>query len=80
MVDGETYEDVKEQLTKARDDMVRIMSQPRHGHRAGGDHVDMVSFSNDLVSDVKLSPGDVRFGGFAIVINGHSLVSVFVGY
>ena len=38
--------------------------------------MDMVSFSNDLVSDVKLSPGDESFGGFAIVINGHSLVSV----
>lgn len=44
----------------------------------GDAKMEVISFSNgaqSAVSDVKLGPNDPAFGGFALVINGHSLVS-----
>ena len=77
-MDGETYEEVESQLRKAHDEMVKITSGG--GVSTNGpmteSKLDGVTFSNGAQSDVKLEPSDPKFGGFALVINGHSLVSV----
>ena len=46
-----------------------------NGPRITESKLDGVMFSNGAQSDVKLEPSDPKFGGFALVINGHSLVS-----
>ena len=74
IIDGETYEEVDSQLNKALDDMNRIISQ---GGTNNGMVDSCVSFSNPNHPDHSIhdrAPGE-ELGGFALVINGHRLVS-----
>ncbi len=76
VVDGETWEDVEKQLTDARDEMHKIMRQQRPPQQGG---VEFVGVERNPRMDIPNSgrPGEPgEFGGFAIVINGHSLVGV----
>ena len=66
VVDGETYEEVETQLSKAYEEMTTILEQ---------------NF-NSSNPNVRITPSPKTptqqsepFGGFALVINGHSLVS-----
>ena len=67
VVDGETYEEVEDQLSKALNEMQQILESGRP--------------QVDLPQDIRFShggpqkPGEEPLGGFALVINGHSLVS-----
>ena len=71
MVDGDTYEEVEDQIRKARDEMYRII---------GNQNVDLISYADGVGGNTPLpnGKGAEEFGGFAIVINGHSLVSAYL--
>ena len=68
VIDGDTFETVEEQMKKALNEMYQII---------GTHNLDLVSFAGDGSSGTPLPNGkcDNEFGGFALVINGHSLVS-----
>lgn len=77
-VDGESYEQVAEQLERARDDMIAITKKSACGPGEGG-QMEVISYSNGSISMHPLPM--IRecclaedFGGFALIINGHSLV------
>lgn len=78
MVDGETYEQVEEQLQRAKDDM-RASKKRSDLARNGDGAMEVVSCSNGSISMQAYptapdgSPPEGA-GGFALVINGHSLV------
>ena len=74
VIDGDTYETVYEQMQRARDEIAKLSN-------SGGmlDHRDLVAFSNGgqapPVPEVTVSE---EHSGFALVMNGHSLVSMSV--
>ncbi len=69
IVDGDSYDEVQEQLGKALQDMKRITK--------GGIDMDVVSYANANGTTTPIPGGDgpEGCGGFALVLNGHSLVS-----
>jgi magnesium-transporting ATPase (P-type) len=70
VVDGDCYEVVESQLQKARMEMSKIMSeQNMDSHQENA-----VTFSNGRLGNKARKAEE--FGGFALVVNGHSLVSV----
>ena len=82
IIDAETYDDVFRQLSGARNTMSKALGSPMQSVGTLG-VVDGVGVTFGGVGgggepsaiEAKLSANDVEFGGFAIVINGHSLVS-----
>jgi hypothetical protein len=85
VVDGETYDEVEKQLRDARSEMLAVTK--------GGvvdPALDVVSYTNGRTptpgfhdpQDTNNMANEVTenqvFGGFALVINGHSLVSYHV--
>ena len=85
IIDAETYDDVFRQLSDARNTMSKALGSPMQSVGTLG-VVDGVGVTFGGVGvggggrepsaiEAKLSANDVEFGGFAIVINGHSLVS-----
>ena len=70
IIDGETYEEVHEQLMKAKEEMIKLSQEG-----SSRDEVDLVAFSNGRGNPVPEIKVTEEFGGFAIVLNGHSLVS-----
>ena len=82
IIDGDTDPTVEEQLSKAKEDMFKKMAIARLSNGEGdgnGTAMDAdVVYSVDMPLPVDSAlnlPED--FGGFAIIINGHSLVSVY---
>ena len=77
VVDGEVYVEVETQLQQALSTMKRIMGGQNKS--PSGDHLaPKVGTSKSSSFHDHLDPEDPDFGGFALVINGHSLVSSFV--
>lgn len=86
IVDGDTPELVEEQLAKAKEDMFRKIAAARatnggpvgdsNGFGGAADGAD-VMYSVDMPLPVDAAHNlPEEFGGFAIIINGHSLVRV----
>lgn len=76
-VDGETFETVQRQLGEMRDQMIKIA---KSGVGSDGGHIEVISYSNGSISMIPVQAQQNclsdEFGGFALIINGHSLVSV----
>lgn len=74
VIDGETYEEVLEQMNEAK---VGMIGQASPVMTEGAEQVPLEGRMGML--DIKLSQmnADREFGGFALVVNGHSLVSGF---
>ena len=80
-VDGELYEQVEEQLQQARDDITRTMKR----FCADEGQMEVISRSNGSISLLPLQTTrncaqSEDFGGFALIINGHSLVRLWFIY
>lgn len=67
IVDGESYQEVEDQLRKAKQDMDRMITQRPN-------EMEVVSFANGMHQPLADPPPDDDVS-FALVINGHSLVS-----
>ena len=66
VVDGDNYETVENQLQKAYGEMTRISKD--------GANSEVISYSNALPNSDHQAPE--LCGGFALILNGHSLVSL----
>lgn len=70
VIDGDAYEVVEEQLQHARTEMQKILRESQADPPSG------VHFSNGRLSGGHRHVNKAEeFGGFALVVNGHSLVS-----
>lgn len=65
MVDGDNTDDVHDQLKKAHEDMLRMKKEDRE--------IEVKSLHEGTTPN----PAEAN-GGFALVINGHSLVGVWM--
>lgn len=74
-VDGESFQQVEEQLQRARDEMIAV--RKRSNCTPGGDgRMEFISYSNGSIS-MNLFQDHIMsedFGGFALIISGQSLV------
>ena len=71
IVDGDSFEEVESQLQKAREDMQKHLSGINNHHPP---HMEVVSFQDGGLSPLPNGQDAEEFGGFAFIINGHSLV------
>lgn len=72
VVDGETYEEVEQQMLEAKAGMAQQnTTSPIEGHEN-----DVPLEGRYGMLNIKLSQDNPDFGGYALVINGHSLVSL----
>ena len=78
VVDGEMYVDVENQLQKALTTMKRVLgasSAATPDQEKSPKLIPKFGTSKSSSMHDHLSPDDPDFGGFALVINGHSLVN-----
>ena len=74
VVDGESYEDVEAQLTQAYDEMQQILQTQGNSAASEPSNIRMSSDTKPNATNAN-NQNNEPFGGFALVINGHSLVS-----
>lgn len=71
IVDGHTFEDVEIQLYKYRESIRSLMSQQQGG---ASSTCNVVTFGSNEHGSNGVEDSAESFGGFAIVVNGYSLV------
>ena len=77
IIDGNSYTEVEDQLRKAYEDMLRIEKYgPDMDVQSLSDVRSPTSQKNSAVNDGLKDRPPAATGGFALVLNGHSLVSV----